>query len=77
MIAVPEKNGHHQLPWGMNVRAWDRMLPHVGVVVTPKPRKLTNASLMMLPAMIREAATTRSEERRVGKECRSRWSPYH
>src|SRR5256885_16746811 len=22
-------------------------------------------------------ATQRSEERRVGKECRSRWSPYH
>ena len=22
-------------------------------------------------------ADTRSEERRVGKECRSRWSPYH
>ena len=21
--------------------------------------------------------TQRSEERRVGKECRSRWSPYH
>ena len=21
--------------------------------------------------------TNRSEERRVGKECRSRWSPYH
>ena len=21
--------------------------------------------------------TGRSEERRVGKECRSRWSPYH
>ena len=26
------------------------------------------------PAMF---GTTRSEERRVGKECRSRWSPYH
>ena len=25
----------------------------------------------------RETHTTRSEERRVGKECRSRWSPYH
>ena len=25
----------------------------------------------------REITTTRSEERRVGKECRSRWSPYH
>src|SRR3989440_8856987 len=24
-----------------------------------------------------EAIATRSEERRVGKECRSRWSPYH
>src|SRR2546430_5199754 len=23
------------------------------------------------------AAAERSEERRVGKECRSRWSPYH
>ena len=23
------------------------------------------------------ASYTRSEERRVGKECRSRWSPYH
>ena len=22
-------------------------------------------------------STNRSEERRVGKECRSRWSPYH
>ena len=24
-----------------------------------------------------EADENRSEERRVGKECRSRWSPYH
>ena len=23
------------------------------------------------------ASNSRSEERRVGKECRSRWSPYH
>src|SRR5258705_7473433 len=29
------------------------------------------ASLMMYPLLVR------SEERRVGKECRSRWSPYH
>src|SRR2546422_9464830 len=25
----------------------------------------------------RDPAGVRSEERRVGKECRSRWSPYH
>ena len=24
-----------------------------------------------------DVVLTRSEERRVGKECRSRWSPYH
>ena len=24
-----------------------------------------------------EVGVLRSEERRVGKECRSRWSPYH
>ena len=24
-----------------------------------------------------QATNGRSEERRVGKECRSRWSPYH
>src|SRR3989449_10945575 len=28
-------------------------------------------------SMHRWAGTMRSEERRVGKECRSRWSPYH
>ena len=26
---------------------------------------------------IKKAVLARSEERRVGKECRSRWSPYH
>ena len=33
---------------------------------------------VVLPgAMPSEVEQTRSEERRVGKECRSRWSPYH
>ena len=27
--------------------------------------------------LIRQSVMDRSEERRVGKECRSRWSPYH
>ena len=27
--------------------------------------------------IMRAGQTPRSEERRVGKECRSRWSPYH
>ena len=28
-------------------------------------------------AVVDAIRTWRSEERRVGKECRSRWSPYH
>ena len=32
------------------------------------------AIIQMFPQLIHSA---RSEERRVGKECRSRWSPYH
>ena len=28
-------------------------------------------------AVAASTKNTRSEERRVGKECRSRWSPYH
>src|SRR2546428_13733146 len=35
------------------------------------------ARLRFLPLLFERPAKPRSEERRVGKECRSRWSPYH
>src|SRR2546428_11840553 len=45
-----------------------------------KPPKLTapkfTVPVGLTPKSIR-AIALRSEERRVGKECRSRWSPYH
>ena len=41
-----------------------------GLVFSPGPGWPVDAGKM-------EDMTTRSEERRVGKECRSRWSPYH
>src|ERR1019366_958858 len=31
----------------------------------------------ILPWYVQDLMLKRSEERRVGKECRSRWSPYH
>ena len=34
-------------------------------------------SVVLDEAQAIKNAATRSEERRVGKECRSRWSPYH
>ena len=36
-----------------------------------------NALRRILLSSLEGFAITRSEERRVGKECRSRWSPYH
>ena len=38
----------------------------------PRLRKYVFERAKIIPRRI-----TRSEERRVGKECRSRWSPYH
>ena len=34
-------------------------------------------TISFIPRVVGMEATERSEERRVGKECRSRWSPYH
>ena len=35
------------------------------------------ASTLLPAPELEEAPDQRSEERSVGKECRSRWSPYH
>src|SRR5688572_23542944 len=39
--------------------------------------KVSDASTRKLAENILQEFHFRSEERRVGKECRSRWSPYH
>src|SRR5258706_13557592 len=45
------------------------------VVVLIMDRKTPRTEIWR--ALYGAAAWNRSEERRVGKECRSRWSPYH
>ena len=44
-----------------------------------KTRLLSGIVLVLLALLfiIHGGYLLRSEERRVGKECRSRWSPYH
>ena len=37
----------------------------------------TLAAVLCIWHGVQSAEIDRSEERRVGKECRSRWSPYH
>ena len=48
------------------------------------PRSLDHAEAVkqalavgMRGLVVKDQHSMRSEERRVGKECRSRWSPYH
>ena len=59
------------LPWYLStltIRAEERGEVFTGPV-----------SVTVVPSagLLRVGAGVRSEERRVGKECRSRWSPYH
>ena len=54
--------------------------PQVSIRSPAGAREKAQAGLGFLQPLIvsiRSPAGARSEERRVGKECRSRWSPYH
>ena len=42
-----------------------------------KKQVLDNVNYTFISGNIYGLSGIRSEERRVGKECRSRWSPYH
>ena len=43
----------------------------------PQLDRVVAIKLIRKSAFLPEQLLLRSEERRVGKECRSRWSPYH
>src|SRR3712207_3760275 len=55
-----------------NGRPMNRYFPEVveQVLALPKKRLVLDGEMVV-------TVDGRSEERRVGKECRSRWSPYH
>src|SRR2546426_6595752 len=59
-------------------RGFPRVPTHV--VGAVQERRLYPRAALRLPLRLKRVAgqrEPRSEERRVGKECRSRWSPYH
>src|SRR5579871_2480564 len=73
LIGVPMtvKDSHHvaglATTWGLEpFKGWTPTWDSTGV-----------ARLKAAGAVILGKTNVRSEERRVGKECRSRWSPYH
>src|SRR3712207_5244532 len=49
----------------------------VGVLGVIGPTRLNYARIVPMVDYTAKVVSRRSEERRVGKECRSRWSPYH
>src|SRR5256885_3584285 len=53
----------------------ERMSPGRGCLAATDARQMIRPHWSF--RMMGTAARARSEERRVGKECRSRWSPYH
>src|SRR2546425_4285041 len=69
------------------VRQIHRVLPHEDLVYlgdtarvpygTKSPGTVVRFACEDTQFLIRQNVKMRSEERRVGKECRSRWSPYH
>eukprot|EP01104_Vermistella_antarctica_P013071 TRINITY_DN389_c0_g1_i3.p1 TRINITY_DN389_c0_g1~~TRINITY_DN389_c0_g1_i3.p1 ORF type:complete len:173 (+),score=34.61 TRINITY_DN389_c0_g1_i3:207-725(+) len=68
---------------GIEVEANDQDLVYTGFLESVDKWQTQTADYFQIeghevPADLAEDITfTRSEERRVGKECRSRWSPYH
>src|SRR2546430_15075923 len=69
--SVPGKLAEYARDWGeLGVKAWNRGW-------WERPVEVGNEIAPLVNADDGEIVMMRSEERRVGKECRSRWSPYH
>src|SRR6266446_744712 len=62
-------------PGGIFVPATAEITVADGVMATLGPRCLPSDSIGASATLIGFENVARSEERRVGKECRSRWSP--
>ena len=70
-------SGEEGLQYHLQIRKGD-----VGryVILPGDPKRCKKiAAYFENPVLVADSRefVTRSEERRVGKECRSRWSPYH
>ena len=59
--------------WESVLSAVEKRINHESFTTWFRPITFMNSD----PSTIYLKVPDRSEERRVGKECRSRWSPYH
>ena len=63
------------LSWTLTGCLW--CITIIGIPVGMQCFKFAALSFFPFGKEVRYGGGARSEERRVGKECRSRWSPYH
>ena len=57
----------------LTILSLSALLMTTAAYAAPEAQKIAVVDIQKVVA----ASSQRSEERRVGKECRSRWSPYH
>ena len=83
-ITIQDKEGLHARPAGILSKAAKGFESKVTMTKNGKVADMKKIfAVMGLAVKCGETVTIaadgpdRSEERRVGKECRSRWSPYH
>ena len=63
------ENALYQIKWYSKTRVWQS--------ISRFARQALRSLWRELSVIFARGKLCRSEERRVGKECRSRWSPYH
>ena len=60
-----------EMPW----KQWEHVI--MASIQGGMPMINNILAILGFAGFVLEKILNRSEERRVGKECRSRWSPYH
>ena len=70
---------HRIVQWAIMLQIQDRFLKTfiLDTYASIENRGLHFGAKRLKERLYKDPNGTRSEERRVGKECRSRWSPYH
>src|SRR5258706_9375251 len=72
-ISFAHKGGVHVSAVSRHAATYE----HIDPSIVGNARRILVSELSGKSNVLMKSKALRSEERRVGKECRSRWSPYH